>query len=463
MGMVVNNPVVVMALYDIGRNDWSSFNLSYQTYLFWMRNTLSLNCKIVVYTEHKFLDQITKCRKEFDPDLSNTILIEEPLEQLSYYKFYYEKFSNLMFSEEFKKKVHVSVPEMDRPLYNIIMFNKLEFLKDAKEKRYFDNDMLIWADAGGLRDNILTYQKETWPSLNKLNQLDNSKITFFSHSNNIVVSRKEDHALSQVRYIQGTAFLVPSNLIDWLSKEFMTTVDEAINDGYIGSDEKIFDITYCKDPSRYNLIKCSWRTYFNILKDSSPDLYDKKGSQGNKVFVDCGSHSCFSLHEKIEELGIDSSWEVYAFEPNPSVDTESHAKLFHTCKINVIKKAVWTREGRVVLNQYGVDGKSQGSLLDETECGLHYSDYFNSVIVKSVDILSFLRSFDPNKEIYLYMDIEYSEYNVLYHMVKSGWLSNIKEVWVEWHDSRNSDNVEIIKFVEDALKNSGTKIHSVKI
>jgi FkbM family methyltransferase len=463
MGMAINSPVLVMALYDIGRDGWSSFSLSYDTYLHWMRNTLSLNCKIVIYTEEKFIEEIEGYRKEFDPSFENTVLIKEPLEQLYYYKHYYDKFFDLMNSEDFRNKTHSDVPEMIRPLYNIIMFNKVEFLKDVKDKRYFDNDLLMWVDAGGLRDNIGKYKGEIWPSLDKVNQLDNSKVTFFSHSKNIIVNNKESHALSQVRFIQGTAFMVPSNLIDSLAQEFKTTVDECLENGYIGSDEKIFDITYCKDPSKYNLIKCDWRTYFNILKQNSPDLYDKKGNQSNNVFIDCGSYECSSLRKKVDELDIDSSWDVHVFEPNPIVDTEKFSSAFSSCRVKVHKKAVWVRDGRTIFNQYGTDGKNQGSLLEETDAGRWYGNYFGSVIVESIDILSFIKSFDPNKEIYLFMDIEHSEYKVLERMVKLGWPNNIKKLWVEWHDSRNSENSRIIEFVENALKETKTEIHSTKI
>ena len=64
MGMaVIKKPVIVMALYDIGRDNWDNFNLSYNTYLWWMKNTLSLDADFVIYTEDKFVEEITNNRK----------------------------------------------------------------------------------------------------------------------------------------------------------------------------------------------------------------------------------------------------------------------------------------------------------------------------------------------------------------------------------------------------------------
>jgi hypothetical protein len=81
--MDINNPVIVMALYDIGRENWNNFRMSYHTYGFWMRNTLSLDCNIVIYTESKFIDELTNYRREFDPNLEKTIFVENELNIIS--------------------------------------------------------------------------------------------------------------------------------------------------------------------------------------------------------------------------------------------------------------------------------------------------------------------------------------------------------------------------------------------
>lgn len=265
--MAIEKPVIVMALYDIGRDTWDNFGLSYNTYLYWMRNTLSLDANFVIYTEDKFIEEIKKMRIEFDENFEKTKIINIPLKELDCYKQYNDKLNTLMFSDEFKNKVHhPNVPEMIKPLYNIIMFNKLNFLKDAKDNNYFDADLLIWADAGGLRDNITNYKNVIYPSLEKINKIDTDKIIFFSHNDDFNIENKEFYAMSQIRNIQGTAFFVPKTKIDKLLFDFNETINECINNKFIGSDEKIFDLTYIKDKSKYHLIKCTWREYFNLFK-----------------------------------------------------------------------------------------------------------------------------------------------------------------------------------------------------
>lgn len=265
----MRNPVIVTALYDIGRDNWKNFTMSYHTYGWWMRNTLSFDANIVIYTESKFIEELTNYRKEFDPELKKTIFVETPLNELVAYKKYHDILSKLMTSQEFKKKVSFhDVPEMCQPLYNVIMFNKVFFLKDTIEKRYFDNDVVIWADAGGLRGDVELYSYKKWPSQSKLDKLDSSKITFFSHNQDFGVFDKQFHCLSQVRNIQGTSFILPSKMIDFFTNLVIETIDECISNGYIGSDEKIFDICYTKQKESFFLIKSTWREYFDLMLES---------------------------------------------------------------------------------------------------------------------------------------------------------------------------------------------------
>jgi len=269
MGMVIKTPVIVMALYDIGRDNWDVYNVSYNTYLYWMNNTLSLNAKFVIYTEEKFVERIKGFREKYDPELKNTIIITKPLSELEGYKLYNKRLTDLMTSEEFVGKIDHNVPEMTKPLYNVIMFNKLYFLKNAIDGGYFNGDLFIWADAGGLRDNISFYENKSWPSLNKINQQDNSKATFFCHSQDFDIAdrEKEFYAMSQIRNIQGTAFFMPKDLIDTFIKDFFEVVETCITLGYIGSDEKIFDLSYINNKHKYNLIKCTWREYYKIFSN----------------------------------------------------------------------------------------------------------------------------------------------------------------------------------------------------
>ena len=447
---MIKNPVIVMALYDIGRDNWNNFTMSYHTYLHWMKNTLSLDANIVIYTEQKFIDTIKQYRREFDPLLQKTIIIEKPLSELDAYILYFDKLSNLMNSDEFKNKISHDVPEMTRPLYNIVMFNKCYFLKDVKDKNYFNADLLIWADAGGLRENINNYLGSKWPCLEKINRLNNNNISFFSHSNNINIHNIEDHALSQSRFIQGTCFFVPSKLIDSFVLSCHETIIKCINNNFIGSDEKIFDLVYINNPQQYNLIKCSWREYFQIFAQHNI----------KNIFIDLGCYYGKSLNYFIDTLKINQNWQIYAFEPNPLIDNEKHIKDLKNknLDITIYKKAAWIKNDKLLFKQYGSNGVSGGSLLADTYGDKNYNDFFNSIYVDTIDILEFINSLKSSYNIYIKMDIEYSEYPILEYMLIKGWPKNIKKIWIDWHGKNEKLYFNKIKYLSELISANGTEL-----
>jgi hypothetical protein len=264
--MAINqNTTIVTALYDIGRENWSNFRMSYHTYLWWMENTLSLDCNMVIFTEEKFRETITANRAKTDPDFKKTKIIVKELKETNAYKKYGEPLKTLMSSEEFIAKVSFKdVPEMCQYQYNVVMFGKLLFLKEVYEQNYFpEQKYLVWADAAGLRENVSNYKNTIWPNESKLNP---DKITFFSHHENISILVEEDHALSQMRFIQGTCFIVPTKLINQFNENFEKIVFDCIGKKYIGSDEKILDFYYLRHSDLCVLIKSTWREYFNILQ-----------------------------------------------------------------------------------------------------------------------------------------------------------------------------------------------------
>lgn len=264
--MDIKKTAIVTAIFDIGRDKWDNFTMSYHTYLWWMRNLLYLDTNLIIYTEEKFKNDILNYRKEVDPKLEKTILIIQPLETIEGYKTFFEPLNNLMTSEDFKKVVQFDVPEMTKPLYNVVMFSKLFYILDSHKRNLFDADMYVWADAGVIR-NDKPEKNVRWPDLQKINELDNNKVTFFCHHPYVRVdsARYKDHALSQMRYIQGGSVFVPKKCVEEICELFKITALKSISDGYVGSDEKIFDFTYLTNPENYNLIKCGWREYIDLF------------------------------------------------------------------------------------------------------------------------------------------------------------------------------------------------------
>jgi FkbM family methyltransferase len=451
--MDIKNTVIVTALFDIGRDKWDNFTMSYHTYCHWMRNILYLDSKLIIYIDEKFKDDVIRFRKEVDPNLEKTIILVQKLEEIDGYKIFYEKLNSLMSSDAFKAKVQFDVPEMNKPLYNVVMFSKLFYILDAYNKKLFDADLYVWADAGVIRDDK-PKKNEIWPDSEKINALDNSKVTFFSHHSRVSIHNKESHALSQMRFIQGGSIFVPKGCVEDICEEFKMEALNAIDSGYVGSDEKIFDFVYIKNPSKYNLIKCKWREYLDLFKTVSPIAPIDKTK---KIFIDMGSHDGRGLDHFVSLLGINEYWDVYAFEPNHLVGSEEKLKRIYN-KVIFSDNALWTRNGTITFGQYGADGKSEGSLVQDTGGSKNYGDHYKDVTVNCISAYEFIKNLQAGVPVYIKMDLEWSEYEILSDMLSKGWPKNIKKLWVGWHGKYDRNNIMKADLLRTRIKIEGTEI-----
>ena len=61
-------PVIVSALFDINRDTWSNFTMSYHVYITWAKYSY-MNTPMVFFTEEKFKKNILETRILYDPNL----------------------------------------------------------------------------------------------------------------------------------------------------------------------------------------------------------------------------------------------------------------------------------------------------------------------------------------------------------------------------------------------------------
>ena len=253
--------------FDIDRKNWDAFTVSNEMYMHWFDNLLSLDIKLYILTEKKFVDRILKTRLKIDPDFSKTIIKETTIDQLPSYKIFNDRLEKLMYSEEFQMTVHHKhVPEMTKPLYNVLMFNKVNYLQQVSDINPFNTEYFGWVDAGFIRGANEIENIKKWPDPSKLLLVEN-KIKFFCINDNIknhTVDIKR-HVMSQMRLLKGTIFFLHRNLISPLQVEFCRQVEYVLSQGYVGSDEKIFDLCCLNKPDWFDLYKCNWREELKLF------------------------------------------------------------------------------------------------------------------------------------------------------------------------------------------------------
>jgi FkbM family methyltransferase len=122
------------------------------------------------------------------------------------------------------------------------------------------------------------------------------------------------------------------------------------------------------------------------------------------------------------------------------------------------RKAVWIKDDKIIFKQYGNNGTSQGSLLEETEGGKSYGDYYNQTEVECIDIFKFIQSLESNSNIYIKIDVECAEYEIINHMLSLGWPKNIKKIWIEWHNIHDDEYKRKSEILKSKIEEHKTKV-----
>jgi len=180
-----------------------------------------------------------------------------------------------------------------------------------------------------------------------------------------------------------------------------------------------------------------------------------------KVFLDLGTHHGEGLIQFVPILKLDETWQIHCFEPNPLAQPENTIRdLQQNNKLNVMlhRAAAWIKDGMVEFKRYGSNGQSEGSLVADTGGGKEYGDYHSSVTVAAKDVYKLIQSFDSNDEIYIKMDIEWSEYALLEDFISRGWPKKIKKIWIEWHNRHVPEYIQHAERLTTTIKSYGTDI-----
>jgi len=180
-----------------------------------------------------------------------------------------------------------------------------------------------------------------------------------------------------------------------------------------------------------------------------------------KIFLDLGAHYGEGLLQFIPILNLDKDWEIHSWEPNPISSPEptfEQLRREQNLNITLHRAAAWIKDGTVTFNRFGSNGQSEGSLVADTGGGKEYGDFHSDVEVPSEDIYNFIQRFKPDDEIYIKMDIEWSEYPLLENLISRGWPTNVKKIWIEWHNRHVPEYIQHAQELTAKIKELGTDI-----
>jgi len=165
-----------------------------------------------------------------------------------------------------------------------------------------------------------------------------------------------------------------------------------------------------------------------------------------KILIDCGSNYGQGFTELSKKLLIDDTWKVIMYEPNKDCYNFLIKKYKEFIDIN--NCGVWNKNAIMTFNipDPRTNNNTQGStFLGQEIFSNHISNgygYVDQYEVNTIDLATVIESY-KNYEIYLKLDIEGAEYDVLEHLIKLDLIKPIEKIFVEFHN----------RFVKPELQN----------
>lgn len=151
-----------------------------------------------------------------------------------------------------------------------------------------------------------------------------------------------------------------------------------------------------------------------------------------KIFLDCGSNIGQGFEEFRSKFGIDDIM-YWLFEPDVKCYTQLIEKYGNLNYVKIHNCAVSTRAEELTFYTTR-DYDLGGTVIYEHNNFYYDNQNVNSYQVHAIDLIELAQGLiNQNYKIYLKLDVESSEYDILEKMITTGVIKNIEEIYCEFH------------------------------
>ncbi len=171
-----------------------------------------------------------------------------------------------------------------------------------------------------------------------------------------------------------------------------------------------------------------------------------------KIFLDCGAWEGNSIGHFRELYHDNKEYEIFCFEPN----IDLLEKLKHNVERGkVIAKAIWVEDCERTLRVGKGRFSESSSLIKKKKIRQHKPEYNQRV--ECVDFSKWItKHCSPDDYIVCKLNIEGAEYKVIEHLVETGAINHINELYVEWHQKKigitEDEHNRVIKLIPKTIK-----------
>jgi hypothetical protein len=209
-----------------------------------MNNLISIvnNFNLVIYTDETSSKHINT---QNNPKIK---IIIKPIEQ--FYNFKYKDF----WIQNHKKNLHLN--DKSGWTLNMLWSEKIWFVKETIENKYFETEMYGWCDIGYFRnrtDDLHTSKLKNWGNNTKHVQSNIQKISYACINNDArqldylhkIVNNKNENGLprqqipSHQNSIAGGFFILHKDKINWWAETYNKKLELYFKNNYLVKDDQI--------------------------------------------------------------------------------------------------------------------------------------------------------------------------------------------------------------------------------
>ncbi len=234
-------------------------------YIGWINNLLSIvnNFNLVIYTDHNSVKYINTNNNQ------KIHIVIKPIEE-----FFNYQYKNYWIKNHQQNQLlnHSTCWEL-----NMLWSEKIWFVNETIENKYFDTEFYGWCDIGYFRNrhnDLHTSQLNQWPNCDKILGLNKNNIYYARVNNNngylnklfAIVNNKNEYGLPTsvippTQYsIAGGFFIIHKDKIQWWMTEYNNKLTLYFHHNYLVKDDQII----LADCILSNL------NHFTLVKENNP-------------------------------------------------------------------------------------------------------------------------------------------------------------------------------------------------
>lgn len=185
------------------------------------------------------------------------------------------------------------------------------------------------------------------------------------------------------------------------------------------------------------------------------------------IFLDCGANLGQGFERWRSFLNIDiETTQIYMFEPISEFSKKLAEKYIHP-NIKIYNVGVWDEDTTRTLNIENTDVKWTTNILEDnfkipTHTDPRYMSEWPPKISQKIQCIDFskfiINTFNKDQKIFLKLDIEGCEYEVLDKMIKDSSIDYIDTINIEFHSFMRKTPSKPDQYYIDTLKQKNIKI-----